>query len=210
MPPGLPKPRQPAPNAEPVGGVASRHFWGVALAFICEELDNKLHSPEDIRRWIGNSNVSIIPVIGEAERKEDRLTWPHRMVGLLPSSTAEEPQTNTFFLERPNSPEGEAVQALYASIMLSGPGNAPQALLIGSSFPGEGKTTVALNLSYALAKQGKTCLVDADLRKGRLARAFSLNSTQGLGDVLKDTATLDHALLEVPGMSNLSILPAEP
>ena len=190
-------------------GLLAALLGGVMLAFICEELDNKLHSPEDIRRWIGNSNVSIIPVIGEAERNEERLTWPQRMAGLLPSSaTTEEPQTNTFFLERPNSPEGEAVQALYASIMLSGPGHAPRALLIGSSFPGEGKTTVALNLSYALAKQGKTCLVDADLRKGRLARAFSLNATLGLGDVLTESATLDHALLEVPGLSNLSILPA--
>ncbi len=190
-------------------GFLAALLGGVMLAFLCEELDNKLHSPEDIRRWIGNSNVSIIPVIGEAERNEERLSWPQRMAGLLPSSsTTEEPQTNTFFLERPNSPEGEAVQALYASIMLSGPGHAPRALLIGSSFPGEGKTTVALNLSYALAKQGKTCLVDADLRKGRLARAFSLNATQGLGDVLTESATLDHALLEVPGLSNLSILPA--
>ena len=104
-------------------GLLAALLGGVALAFICEELDNKLHSPEDIRRWIGNSNVSIIPVIGESERNEERLTWPQRMAGLLPSSaTTEEPQTNTFFLERPNSPEGEAVQALYASIMLSGPG----------------------------------------------------------------------------------------
>jgi len=92
--------------------------------------------------------------------------------------------------------------------MLAWPGNPPQALLMASSFPGEGKTTVALNLSYALAKQGRTCLVDADLRKGRLARAFSLNAPQGLSEVLKGTATLDDALLEVPGMSNLSILPA--
>ena len=50
--------------------------------------------------------------------------------------------------------------------------------------------------------------MDADLRKGRLARAFSLNAAQGLGDVLTESATLDHALLEVPGLSNLSILPA--
>jgi succinoglycan biosynthesis transport protein ExoP len=189
-------------------GLLAAIFGGVALAFVSEELDNKLHSPEDIRRWIGSSNVSIIPVIGEAERQEARLPWPRRMVRLLPSSTAGEPQTNTFFLERPNSPEGEAVQALYASIMLAWPGNPPQALLMASSFPGEGKTTVALNLSYALAKQGRTCLVDADLRKGRLARAFSLNASQGLSEVLKGTAALDGALLEVPGMSNLSILPA--
>jgi capsular exopolysaccharide synthesis family protein len=92
--------------------------------------------------------------------------------------------------------------------MLAWPGNPPQALLMASSFPGEGKTTVALNLSYALAKQGRTCLVDADLRKGRLARAFSLDAPQGLSQVLKGTATLDNALLEVPGLSNLSVLPA--
>jgi len=187
-------------------GLLAAIVGGVLLAFLREELDNKLHSPDDIRRWIGNSNVSIIPLISEGDHDE-RLAWPRRMVGMLPSST-EEPQTNTFFLERPNSPEGEAVQALYASVMLSRPGHAPRALLIASSFPGEGKTTVALNLSYALAKQGKTCLVDADLRKGRLARAFGLNGNQGLGDVLGRTTTLDGALLEVPGLSNLSILPA--
>jgi succinoglycan biosynthesis transport protein ExoP len=189
-------------------GLLAACLGGVALAFICEELDNKLRSPEDIRQWIGNANVSIIPVIGEAEGQEARLAWSKRIVGLLPSSTAEDTRTNTFFLERPNSPEGEAVQALYASIMLSRYGHPPQALLIASAFPGEGKTTVALNLSYALAKQGKVCLVDADLRKGRLARAFGLTSERGLGDLLKEAVTIDQALLEVPGLSNLSILPA--
>lgn len=191
-----------------VVGFLGAIFGGVALAFICEELDNKLRSPEDIRRWIGNSNVSVIPVIGESVRQDANMPWPKRMAGLLPTTGAEELQTNTFFLERPNSPEGEAVQALYGSIMLSWPGHPPQALLIASSFPGEGKTTVALNLSYALAKQGRTCLVDADLRKGRLARAFNLTTNQGLGNVLAQSATLDEALLEVPGLSNLSILPA--
>jgi succinoglycan biosynthesis transport protein ExoP len=191
-------------------GLLGAIFGGVMLAFVCEELDNKLRSPEDIKAWIGNSNVSIIPVIGEAERQEARLTWSKRIVGFLPSAstTAEDTLTNSFFLERPNSPEGEAVQALYGSIMLSQHGHPPQALLITSGFPGEGKTTVALNLSYALAKQGRTCLVDADLRKGRLARAFGLASNQGLSEVLRETMTLDGALLEVPGMSNLSILPA--
>jgi succinoglycan biosynthesis transport protein ExoP len=124
------------------------------------------------------------------------------------ATTTDDTLTNSFFLERPNSPEGEAVQALYGSIMLSRHGHPPQALLITSGFPGEGKTTVALNLSYALAKQGRTCLVDADLRKGRLARAFGLTSNEGLSEVLREDLTLDNALLEVPGMPSLSILPA--
>ncbi len=190
-------------------GLLAAIFGGVVLAFVREELDNKLHSAEDIRRWIGNSNVSIIPVIGEAERLQQGVAWPKRMVGYLPApNTTDDTETNNFFLERPNSPEGEAVQALYASIMLSWPGNPPQALLIASGFPGEGKTTVALNLSYALAKQGTTCLVDADLRKGRLARAFSLTGGRGLSEVLTRSATVDSVLLEVPGLPNLSIMPA--
>ena len=100
------------------------------------------------------------------------------------------------------------MQALYASIMLSWPNNPPQTLLIVSALPGEGKTTVALNLSYALAQHANTCLVDADLRKGRVAGAFNVATGQGLGDVLNGDATLEDSLLEIPGMNNLSILPA--
>lgn len=188
-------------------GLFAALIGGIGLAFICEELDNKLHSPEDIRRWIGSSNVSIIPMISEPESQEAKLSWSKRIAGVLPPA-AETARTNMFFLERPNSPEGEAVQALYASIMLSWPNNPPQTLLIVSAFPGEGKTTVALNLSYALAQNANTCLVDADLRKGRVANAFSMPTGQGLGDVLTTDATLESSLLEIPGMSNLSILPA--
>jgi succinoglycan biosynthesis transport protein ExoP len=188
-------------------GLFAALIGAIGLAFICEELDNKLHTPEDIKRWIGSSNVSIIPLISEPQALERRLSWSKQTVGVLPA-VAEIEQTNTFFLERPNSPEGEAVQALYASIMLSWPNNPPQTLLIVSALPGEGKTTVALNLSYALAQQANTCLVDADLRRGRVANAFGMPTGRGLGDVLTADATLEASLLQVPGMSNLSILPA--
>jgi non-specific protein-tyrosine kinase len=67
---------------------------------------------------------------------------------------------------------------------------------------------VALNLSYALAQHANTCLVDADLRKGRVANAFNLPAGQGLGDVLMGNETLESSVLEIPGLSNLSILPA--
>lgn len=188
-------------------GLFAAFIGGIGLAFICEEFDNKLHSPEDIRRWIGSANVSIIPIISETESQPGRLGWSKRIVGLLPSPS-QDSRTNMFFLERPNSPEGEAVQALYASIMLSWPNNPPQTLLVVSAFPGEGKTTVALNLSYALAQHANTCLVDADLRKGRVANAFNLPAGQGLGDVLTGNETLESSVLEIPGLSNLSILPA--
>jgi succinoglycan biosynthesis transport protein ExoP len=201
------EPIRPRPLVNLAVGLLASLIGGIGLAFICEEFDNKLHSPEDIRRWIGSANVSIIPVIPESKNRSVPLGWSKLIVGSLPAP-AEDSKTDMFFLERPNSPEGEAVQALYASIMLSWPNNPPQTLLIVSALPGEGKTTVALNLSYALAQHANTCLVDADLRKGRVARAFSLATGQGLGDVLTGDAMLENSLLEIPGMSNLSILPA--
>jgi len=200
-------PVRPRPLLNMAVGLLAALVGGIELAFICEELDNKLRSPEDIRRWIGSANVSVIPAITESDSHGARLDWPKKIVGVLPVA-GQDSNTDTFFLERPNSPEGEAVQSLYASIMLSWPNNPPQTLLIVSAVPGEGKTTVALNLSFALAQHANTCLVDADLRKGRVARAFSLSTGQGLWDVLTGDALLENSLLEIPGMSNLSILPA--
>jgi polysaccharide biosynthesis transport protein len=180
---------------------------GVGLAFLFEEFDDKLRSPDDVRRWMGSLNVSVIPAITETSSVKLLTGWSEKVVGALPAPN-EDRGKDMFFLERPNSPEGEALQALYASIMLSWPNNPPQTLLIVSALPGEGKTTVALNLSCVLAQHANTCLVDADLRKGRVARAFNLSSGQGLGDVLGGQATIEASVLEVPGISNLSILPA--
>ena len=79
-------------------GLLAGIFGGVALAFVREELDNKLRSPEDIRQWIGNANVSIIPIIGESDGQETRLAWSKRIVGTLAVfSTTEDTRTNTFF-----------------------------------------------------------------------------------------------------------------
>ena len=117
-------PSQPAPVLNLARGAAGRSFGGVVLAFVAKNWTTNCALRKTSRRWIGNSNVSIIPVIGEAERQEARLAWPKRIVGYVArgSTTTDDTQTNNFFLERPNSPEGEAVQALYASIMLSWPG----------------------------------------------------------------------------------------
>jgi polysaccharide biosynthesis transport protein len=188
-------------------GLVVALFGGVVLALVLELFDNKLHSPEDIRRWIGSSNVSVIPAIGESDRQDPLLALPKRMVGALPSaSIAEEARKNMFLLERPHSPEAEALHGLYGSLMLAGHENPPQVVLIASAFPGEGKTTVALNLSLAFAKNANTCLVDGDLRKGRIAKAFGLSAKEGLCDVLTETRSLESVLLEAPARGDLSIV----
>src|SRR5262249_899437 len=70
-----------------------------------------------------------------------------------------------------------------------------------------GKTTIATNLSVALARNGCTCLVDADLRKPRVADIFGVGSEPGLSNVLNGSCPLQQALVPAPGVPNLLLLP---
>ena len=85
----------------------------------------------------------------------------------------------------------------------------PQLILITSAVPGEGKTTTATNLALAYAEdpRHRTLLVDADLRRPSVSRYIAPQPTLGFSDVLADAASLDEALIEMPG-SRLWVLPA--
>jgi capsular exopolysaccharide synthesis family protein len=165
------------------------------LAFSREKFDRLVRSPQDVRDWTGIPSVSVIPEFAcNGRRAANGLTSD----GLgVPSK---------FLLERPHSPESEAVRALNANIVL-GNMEQPQAMLVTSSLPGEGKTTVAVNLALALSQHGRTCLVDADLRRPRVAAMFGCNTDKGLGDVLLGSMGLDQALVTIKDSPGLVILP---
>jgi succinoglycan biosynthesis transport protein ExoP len=193
-------PARPRPLLNLSVGFLIAVLGGIAVAFLREEFDNRLRTPEDITRWIGQSNVSIIPVIegGNGTRK---------LPALLFNNSKRAELARTFVLDSPDSPETEAMHSLQASIMLSHRGNSAQVLLVASSFPGEGKTTVALNLALALAEQGETCLVDADLRKRNVTARFGLSQRSGLADYLQRKAGIDD-ILQPSGVNRLTVIPA--
>lgn len=186
-------------------GLLAALVGGVALAFLREQVDQRIFTPEDVRHWIRGANICIVPLFFSPQSRA------------LPAGNGTDKSTREreklapgvrFLLDRPHSMEAEALRSLYTSIMLSRRGTPPQAVLVISSFPGEGKTTVAVNLALAMAQHGSTCIVDADLRRGRVAAAFGLNSKVGLSDVLSGNATLDSVLLTVPSLDNLTVVPA--
>ena len=102
----------------------------------------------------------------------------------------------------------ESFRTLRSSIIfLPIEGARPKTILVTSATPGEGKTTIAANLAITFAFSGaKTLLVDADLRLGRIAKAFKIDSEIGLSDVLRQRAHWREVI--VPSSTpNLSILP---
>jgi succinoglycan biosynthesis transport protein ExoP len=102
----------------------------------------------------------------------------------------------------------ESFRTLRSSIIfLPVEGVRPKTLLITSATPGEGKTTIAANLAITLAFSGaKTLLVDADLRLGRIAKAFQIASEVGLSDVLRQRTHWREVIVPT-ATPNLSILP---
>ena len=178
---------------------------GIAIAFLREHTDSRIFTLEDIKACIGSSNIAILPQVSENDQLPDgaQLLPPDK------DAVKKKPPTELrFFLDQPSSPEAEALRSLCTSMMLSNVDRAPQVVLVVSSFPGEGKTTVAMNLAMAMARQGSTCLVDADLRRGRVADAFGINTGVGLTDVLSNSIPLEEILVNAPQVSQLSLVPS--
>jgi capsular exopolysaccharide synthesis family protein len=84
----------------------------------------------------------------------------------------------------------------------------PRTFVITSPLEGEGKTTTTANLAIALAQSNaRVLVVDADLRRPRLAEVLGLEGAVGLTDVLIGRAKLEDAL-QPWGSSNFLVLPA--
>ncbi len=86
-------------------------------------------------------------------------------------------------------------------------GATPQVIMVASALPQEGKSLVSANLALSFAQMGeKTLLIDADLRRGRLHRAFRVKAKPGLSNVLMGGATIEDAL-QPTKQENLTLLP---
>lgn len=105
----------------------------------------------------------------------------------------------------------EAFRNLKASISVSiakEMGQKGITLLTTSSRPAEGKTTVAVNLALTLSRsQEKVLLIDADVRKGRVAIYFKEQAKPGLTDYLAGQATLEEVTRASKISENLFYIP---
>lgn len=109
--------------------------------------------------------------------------------------------------KEPTSPIAEAYRTLRTNIQFSSFDEKVKTILVTSSGPGEGKTTTASNLAVVMAQSGnKTILIDCDLRKPRVHKAFGISNQVGLSDLLADQMDQEGAikLTEIPNLHVLS------
>ncbi|MDH6181690.1 succinoglycan biosynthesis transport protein ExoP [Microbacteriaceae bacterium SG_E_30_P1] len=158
---------------------------GLAFAFIRQALDTRLHSERDVRA------VTDEPIVG----------------GFVFDPTAA--QAPLIIHSGPQSSRAEAFRTLRTNLQFIDFESDHRAYVVTSSLPSEGKTTTAVNLAIALAESGKrTLLIDADLRRPRVADYMAIEGGAGLSDVLINSATLEDVVQPWGESGNLWVLPA--
>lgn len=85
-----------------------------------------------------------------------------------------------------------------------------QRIVVASAVPGEGKTFTAVNLALSLAREPdfEVLLVDADMPKSDITRAFGLEGRPGLMDVLEDDRRHPSEVVVATDIPDLMVVPA--
>ncbi len=108
----------------------------------------------------------------------------------------------------PTSPVGEQYKILRTHIQSLKSTKNCKTFLITSSINGEGKTVTSINLAITMAQDlnnKSVLLIDADMRRGKVARYLGLKQNIGLSEILSNGTGLDSALIS-PNIDNLTIL----
>jgi len=184
-------PRNPIrPNKPLIIGVALvlGLLVGVMLALLMELLDNTLKTTEDVETRLKQPLLTVLPMLLDTETE--------RLV------------SGQLVLSSPNSLYSEGVRTARTGVLLSSVDLVSRSLVVTSSVPAEGKTTFACNLAMAHAMTKKTLLIDADMRRPSVHKAYGLEQTSlGLSELVAGTATLEECLQQI-GETNLRVLTA--
>lgn len=173
---------------------------GIGMAFLLENLDNTVRTPEQAQVVSSLPALGMIP-LGSKRISEDK----GRRLAVASSKEAVELVTQS----RPQSQMAESYRALRTSLLLSSLGSPPKVILITSAMPQEGKTTTSINSAVVLAQKGvNVLLIDADLRRPGIHKALGMGPRSGLSNVLTGSAKVEQAITVSPLVPSLSILPA--
>ena len=161
---------------------------GVLMTYLVEYFDRGFRTAPQLEEAIG------VPVIGQ--------------IPSLKRITDKTPED--YVIGKPLSAYSEALRTARTAIHFSNVDKPPRSVMVTSSAPSEGKTTFCFSLARSLAIAGnKILLIDADLRRPRLARILKIRADRkDLTALLTGEAKISEVLRTDPATPNLSILPA--
>lgn len=139
---------------------------GVGIAVLREVLDTRIRNEDDVRA------ITEDPILG----------------GITYDQKAKE--RPLIVQDDPRSPRAESFRALRTSLQFI-EYDGRKSFVVTSSVQSEGKSTTTTNLALTMAEAGlRVMLIDADMRRPKLASYLDLEGGAGLSDVLAGRAEL--------------------
>ncbi|MFT3922616.1 MAG: polysaccharide biosynthesis tyrosine autokinase [Myxococcales bacterium] len=179
---------------------------GIGFAFALSQLDNKVRGASDLE-------VRGLAVLGVLPAVEGSATQARRVRRGSKRGRDEDSGRDLIVHLQPRSTMAECCRTIRTNITFQSADDPPKTLAVTSATPRDGKTTVAISLAITLAQSGRrVLLIDTDLRRPRIHRAFDLPSGAGVTSVLAGELPLDEAVQasQVPDLSLLQCGPLPP
>jgi succinoglycan biosynthesis transport protein ExoP len=159
---------------------------GVGGALTRNALDISVKSPDQLQEIAGAPNLGIIAYDAEVSKR--------------PLTVHEDPQSS----------RSEAFRQLRTNLRFVDVDNPRKVLVVTSSLPGEGKTTTVVNLAIALASaESRVLVIEADLRRPKVADVLGLERNVGLTSVLSGRVHVQQAI-QVWGGGYFDVLTSGP
>jgi non-specific protein-tyrosine kinase len=166
-----------------------------SAAYLLEYLDDRIRTPEQIRRI---ADLPTLAGIAQIKGEDTRLVT----------------------MRRPRDPVSEAFRVLRTNIQFTNVDHPYRSLLMTSAMPLEGKSATISNLGVVLAQAGhNVLLIDADLRRPSQHEIFDAPNRRGLTDLLLafepsqpegERSALLAELTHATQVDNLTLLPSGP
>jgi polysaccharide biosynthesis transport protein len=174
-------------------------LFGMALAFVVENVDSSIRTPEDVETYCSLPSLGIIPsVVAYDSLVEKTLARGRPPLFKLPIT-----------MEHSGSGAAEAFRALRTSLMLSSPGTPPQVILVTSAMMQEGKSFISINLAVVLAQTGqRVLLVDSDMRRPAINKYLGISTNHGLSACLAGTENPADMIMEIEEIPGLHVVTA--
>lgn len=188
------------PNFIPVRPIVRKNIFlalvlgivaGIGLVLLLDFLSNTVLTQQDVEDRLGLAFLGLVPRI-EEEKGVDQ-------------------QARDLYVHRtPKSAVAECCRAIRTNLLFMSPDKPFKTMVVTSTSPQEGKSTSCIHLGVAMAQSGnRVLLVDTDMRRPRLHKAFGVPNDTGISSLVVGDAKWDAAVksTEVP---NLFVLPCGP
>lgn len=148
----------------------------------------RINSSEDVAKGLGLPVMGSVPMI------------PGRAIKHLNSPNKKNQQWNIRL--------AESIDGIAAKLLRNAAMDQNRIVLITSAVSGEGKTTLATQAAMSLARAGKrVVLVDFDLRRPAIDKAFQLPLHPGVSEALCGESTIED-LPQATSLANLEVITA--